>query len=283
MEKPTWRMDFSTQTLQVFRWCATMVPVMIMFDSMDGLKLVSVYEGDSSIHRTFLNKPYHVLVYKHSGVSAYQFSDRRVVLSEGEILYIPKGSSYSVTLLSQGESRYITIFFDAELPALPATLLSLPEILDPTLFFRTMLRRWLFGVDPGHFLCYAMFYELLAHLREPESRNTQQDLQRRRIALGIAYLEQHIFDLDLNIPAIAACAGISENYFRRLFQSVYGQSPKQYIQTKRLNQAKALLESGDLTTVQDAAAQVGYEDPLYFSRIFRKAFGTPPSALLGPG
>jgi AraC-like DNA-binding protein len=102
-------------------------------------------------------------------------------------------------------------------------------------------------------------------------------LQRRRIAPGIAYLEQHIFDPDLSIPTIAACAGISENYFRRQFQTVYGQSPQQYILATRLHQAKALLESGDLTTVQAAAAQVGYDDPLYFSRIFRKVKGLSPS------
>ena len=124
-----------------------------------------------------------------------------------------------------------------------------------------------------------MFYELLATITAPSPRDYQTTRQKQLLQPGIAHLEQNIFSPDLTVAEIAACCGISEAYFRRIFQRIYNQSPKQYIQTKRLTHARSILESGDFTTIQSVAALVGYEDSLYFSRAFRKKYGYAPSEI----
>ena len=56
-------------------------------------------------------------------------------------------------------------------------------------------------------------------------------------------------------------------------------SPKEYVLSKRISHAKSIIESGDFDTVKKVAAMVGYNDPLYFSKAFKKIYGFSPSDL----
>ena len=53
-------------------------------------------------------------------------------------------------------------------------------------------------------------------------------------------------------------------------------TPKQYIVSIRMTNAQMLLESSDYT-VQQIASFVGYEDALYFGRVFKRGMGMTPS------
>ncbi len=54
-------------------------------------------------------------------------------------------------------------------------------------------------------------------------------------------------------------------------------APQKYIISKRISDAKAIMDSGEYEKVQEVAAQVGYSDPLYFSKVFKKFYGISPS------
>lgn len=78
---------------------------------------------------------------------------------------------------------------------------------------------------------------------------------------------------------IAAAARLDGSSVCRLFRRFLGVSPHQYLRRRKMAAAAAfLLERGG--RVQDAAAQVGMDDPFHFSRAFRAVHGVPPSALL---
>ena len=55
-----------------------------------------------------------------------------------------------------------------------------------------------------------------------------------------------------------------------------GTSPMKYILDIRIRNAQVLLETTDYS-VSDIAAVIGYDNPMYFSRLFRKAKGLPPA------
>lgn len=248
----------------------------MMFDAIENLKLISASEGASMPHAVYRDRPSHCFVFKYSGQSSYDFGGLTLLLEEGHILYIPQGSTYTVDLLSSGESRYIAVNFLADMPSTPPQVLGLSRAGDAQAFFKTLLRLWVFGDPSRKHQCYAMFYSLLADLTARQ-QDYQTARQKALIQEGIAYLEQHIFDPDLSIAVMIACTAVSEAYFRRIFLSIYGQSAKQYIQSKRLTQAHAILESGEFPTIQSVAERVGYDDPLYFSRAFKRKYGIAPS------
>lgn len=73
----------------------------------------------------------------------------------------------------------------------------------------------------------------------------------------------------ITIEQIANRLSLNTSYFSRIFSAQVGIPPKQYLLNKRLERAKELLRFTD-ATVFEVSNSVGYEDQLYFSRIFKK-------------
>ena len=90
------------------------------------------------------------------------------------------------------------------------------------------------------------------------------------------YLTAHLTDPELNLELLPRLAGVSQGYLRRLFKKVWGVSPAAYVIRQRITLAKQLLLSGEEHSIAQVAASVGYSDPLYFSRLFKKHFGLSP-------
>ncbi len=80
---------------------------------------------------------------------------------------------------------------------------------------------------------------------------------------------------DWSLGELAAEAGMSEPYFCEMFRKQAGCPPKQFVIRQRLQMASALMHESGLTVAQ-IAARVGYEDPYYFSRLFRYHTGRSP-------
>ena len=89
------------------------------------------------------------------------------------------------------------------------------------------------------------------------------------------YFHEH-YNEPINIEEYAQSRHTSISLFMRNFKKVYGVSPKQYILNIRMNNAQNLLESTNYT-VAEIAAIVGYDNALYFSRIYHKQKGQAPS------
>ncbi len=79
-----------------------------------------------------------------------------------------------------------------------------------------------------------------------------------------------------DIELLAKESGWSSSRFRAVFKSVAGCSASRYVQTIRFQKAKRMLESG--ASVKKVANTCGYDDPLYFSRLFKKHLGLSPGS-----
>lgn len=89
------------------------------------------------------------------------------------------------------------------------------------------------------------------------------------------YLNDH-YNSDISIQEYAASRGMSISWFIRNFKEFTGSTPMQYIISIRIANAQSLLESTTYP-VAEIGRIVGYENPLYFSRIFHKQNGVSPS------
>lgn len=82
---------------------------------------------------------------------------------------------------------------------------------------------------------------------------------------------------DWHIDQLASLTGLSLPHFTERFRKQTGCPPKQFLIRLRLQIASALMQDADLT-VAEIANRIGYDDPYYFSRLFRRHTGLSPRA-----
>lgn len=119
--------------------------------------------------------------------------------------------------------------------------------------------------------CLSLMYELFAHLA------AERELAPLETAIGasVRYMEQNL-SRRISSEELACRAHLSKNYFIKLFKRQTNVTPQQLLDTLRIQKAAHLLKYSELSITEIAAA-VGYDDPLYFSRRFRKRTGRSPS------
>lgn len=80
---------------------------------------------------------------------------------------------------------------------------------------------------------------------------------------------------DLDIRQIARTVGTSVSHLHRLFKDALGTSPLRYAREHLIAQAKDSLSNTTLPC-QEIAKRLGYDDPLYFSAVFKRIAGVSP-------
>ena len=117
-----------------------------------------------------------------------------------------------------------------------------------------------------------------AHLIVLLSRNYSRAIPERgtwQMAAALAKMERD-FAEPLSIAELADSVYLSERHFRRQFEKLYQQTPKDYLQNLRLHAATELLLQKGMS-VTDIALACGFSDCNYFSRAFRQNFGISPT------
>ena len=104
----------------------------------------------------------------------------------------------------------------------------------------------------------------------PSALMTAQD----RFSGLIVYLSQNL-DRKLGRDEVAAFVHLQPNYLDRAFRRAYGVAPMRMLRDLRLQRARHLLQSTDLT-LEAVAQSCGFEDAAYFSRVFRQVMGRTP-------
>lgn len=78
------------------------------------------------------------------------------------------------------------------------------------------------------------------------------------------------------VSAMIALSGLPARSFMRRFSEATGMTPLDYVHALRLEEAKQMLET-DSTSIEAIANEIGYEDPSFFSRLFRRKVGLTPA------
>ncbi len=118
----------------------------------------------------------------------------------------------------------------------------------------------------------ALLYELLACFAQQQFLPVEDE----RIAEAVQYIFRHYAE-DISVQELADRAYLNNNYFSKLFTAQVGVTPQQLILHTRIEKAKELLRYTDLS-VGEIAQTVGFTDPLYFSRAFKRYTGSAPTA-----
>lgn len=124
----------------------------------------------------------------------------------------------------------------------------------------------------------ALLYDMIAMIMEQQELSLPHRPPQEAIQAAIDYIEAHYMER-LSPGQLPLLAGMTASSFCRSFKKTTGMTPGQYITHCRLAHAKQYMARGNYP-LKTIAHQVGFEDELYFSRVFRKSEGVSPTAYL---
>lgn len=111
-------------------------------------------------------------------------------------------------------------------------------------------------------------------VRGPAAAKDRSEIELQ-IAQAVRLLSTN-YAQPISIDRLSRSFGYHRTYFSAMFKQVVGMSPKQYLLKTRMERAETLLMTN--LPIEQVAASVGFGDPLYFSKQFRKWSGMSPTA-----
>ena len=248
-----------------------------MFEHIENLKLLSAMRKANRSVAVVENRKTHSFFIRVKGDVMLDLYGRKLYAKEGEITFLPKGSSYTATALSE-ECAYMGIHFEGDFVQPPqAGCYSLEDFPEGEFMGACFADLWNFGGPADKYHCLSLFYGLLSYLSAQESASYGERSQYGILEPAMEYLRTHLYDCGLRIGKLHRLCGVSDTYFHRIFRSRFGASPHSYVLSRRIGHAEVIFNSGDFRTVEEVAQAVGFQDPLYFSKVFKKACGVSPS------
>ena len=115
-----------------------------------------------------------------------------------------------------------------------------------------------------------------AILLEPATNLGYPD-KHKVVEFIIHYINENYMH-EISLEMFAKDMYLSQVYISKIFKEETGHSPIHFLIKKRLSKAKELLETKNLP-IKVVSSQVGYEDAYHFSKLFKKYYGYPPSAV----
>ena len=203
---------------------------------------------------------------------------KALTIRDGDLLFLPYDIEYSSSWTDSRNGTYYLVQFILE--DLDGNNLCLYDdityLFRDTGAFRTLFSEMAKNVAEGtlgfQLRCQAQFMNLLYIIA---MQVKQEDRRFRDIAPAIAQIEGN-FTRQICPDDLARICNLSPATFRRRFLQYAAMPPVQYRNMLRLNKARELLLTG-LYSVGEAAATVGIADLCYFSKLYKKQFGCPPS------
>jgi hypothetical protein len=248
--------------------------------------------------------PYNMLRYIEFGSGTFFIDDEEFVVSKSQIVYIPKGSRLSCYTTSENFS-FTSIRFTNSVYFEGGDFLKdyygIPNVIDGAdekIFFEKIYH-YIKEEDPARMFFVRGYMELLiGHLIEKSNRMypdhalklmksdeySFESLVNRikkattkmdsRIQVVLDYVILHPSE-EYSPQRLADMAELSKQRFSALFKEQVGKSPMEYIKDLKLTTAaRKLLVSN--VSISDIAYSIGYNDPNYFIREFKVAFGYTP-------
>ncbi len=243
------------------------------------------YYPRASGHR--MRRPAHddnLLIYCLDGVGRLRSGGARHLIRGGDLVLLPKGHAHSYASARtdpwtlywvhfQGNAATAFIDYLGYQKNRPVQRVGLAPTLGTN--FHNLLAAGKTGYSDKAFITAA---NQLRHLITLFALEAQ--LQRGRQDAGLqleavqAYMREHIHQ-PLGLDDLAAVARLSKYHFSNRYKQMTGCSPIKHFLHLKMEYACQRLDKSDLS-IKAIAAELGYTDPLYFSRLFRGTLGMSP-------
>lgn len=245
---------------------------------VQGVYHYAIEPGSSGRQKT---APFRGFIFPISGRAQYAFDGTLYTTDSRKIIHGVPDMMLDKLVLGNRRWEYISVFYDItgkqpEGEFLPDTHFELSVGHSPRLTGLLWRLRRVFS-EPGalsSFQSEVLFRCILEEMFLSAASQTS-DSSHMLFKSVRSYIHDYYME-GLTVGGLAEQNGVTANRLFYVFRSYAGMGPGDYLLRYRLNRAKEILITSD-ALISDVARGVGYDDPLYFSRLFKKQFGITPS------
>ncbi len=220
----------------------------------------------------------YLIHYVYSGTGIFRIQGKEYHLQSGQLFLIPPNCStyYKADDTSPWLYRWIEFngSFAEKLLSRAGLSQSSPVLAPPSPDAGCALQTLVEGGEKSFEQVMALFWNFMNQLIGNNDTNIAEDNTTHYVTAAELYIQNNLHK-SLSVNSVANYIGIDRSYLCRLFTETKGLSPKQYIDTQKMNRAVQYLKLNNLS-VTEIALSLGYCDCHAFHKAFKKHFGCSP-------
>ena len=227
--------------------------------------------------------PYCAIEFVSSGRLLLESENGRFELGPGSIFAYTPTSDFKLVNIGDGESlKYFVVFSGSEaldmirksnlVPCVPKNVLRPNFMLN---FFELLIDCKYFKGDIGARIADRFvnaLFEIIGSSEPVDKVVSSVGFMKLRKCKG--FIRKNFISLN-SASEIAKGCGISQSHLNRIFLKYEKSIPLKYLMHLKMNYAMNVMMLGKIS-IKELASEVGFEDPLYFSKVFKKYFGFSP-------
>jgi AraC-like DNA-binding protein len=241
----------------------------------------------------------YVLIYCIDGCGWYMLDGKRHEVSRDNYFILPPGVPHEYGATEGKRWTIYWVHFSGEHAAVYSEGAQLPQQISPSMNSRISERNNIFeeilytlhygeGIEDLRYASSLLHYYLasLRYLRQYQNRSKMDNSHSNRpfvnstnvdvVEAAIHYMRENL-ERRITLKDVIDYVGYSSSYFSALFKKEKGCSPLVYFNRMKIEYACHMMKTTDLH-INQICYKIGFEDNLYFSRLFSKTMGISPKA-----
>ncbi len=229
--------------------------------------------------------PQYILIYCIKGNGWISINSKKIIVCENHYFIIPENTPHSYASSKQNPWTIYWIHFSGKSASVFANKDDCAQSINPSSIDRIEERLQLFEeiisnlkmgytIDNVNYANICLLHFLASFQYLSQYRQVRKTNKNDIIENSMIYMKNHLY-IRLTLEDLAKQAQLSVSHYSLLFRKKTGQAPLSYLIQLKIQLACQLLDHTKLS-ISKVANKVGYDDPYYFSRIFRKTMGESP-------
>ncbi len=228
----------------------------------------------------------HILIYNLEGKGCIQIQEKEYELLPNHFFVIPANTPHAYYADATDPWSIYWIHFEGQKSHLFSRFFGKLNAITPSPIARTKERTDLFtellvNLSMGYsrenleYVNLCLWHLMASFIYINQFRQILKGSETDLTTIAINFMRENL-NQQLKLSDIAAATGYSTSHFSRLFSEKTGQAPMEYFHQLQMQEACRWLDTSKLS-ISDIADHLGFNDPLYFSRTFKRIMGQSPA------